>query len=199
VTAADYEYLSVEATPRVARARCLAQEGGGLVTVNVLPRVSPSDRRFEHGELLPDQALLDEVAGYLDHRRTAGVTVNILPVPLRGVVVIADVEAVVGVDWARVEEDVAHALYTYLNPLIGGSLAGAGTGWSFGRTLNQGELYGVMHDVDGVAFVRALSMIEIDLETGARRPQERATQITLERDELIASGRHRVHVSRDVE
>ena len=93
-------------------------------------------------------------------------------------------------DTARVEEDVAHALYTYLNPLVGGSAAGIGPGWAFGRALNQGELYGVVHAVDGVEFVKILRIYETNLETGEQSPKPAGTHIVLEPDELIASGAH---------
>ena len=69
-------------------------------------------------------------------------------------------------DAARVEEDVAHALYTYLNPLVGGDPHGIGGGWPFGRALNQGELYGIVHAIDGVEFVKILRIYETDLVTG---------------------------------
>ncbi len=93
-------------------------------------------------------------------------------------------------DTARVEEDVAHALYTYLNPLVGGSAVGIGPGWPFGRALNQGELYGVVHAVDGVEFVKILRIYETNLETGEQSPKPAGTHIVLEPDELIASGAH---------
>jgi hypothetical protein len=93
-------------------------------------------------------------------------------------------------DTARVEEDVAHALYTYLNPLVGGNATGPGSGWPFGRALNQGELYGVVHAVDGVEFVRILRIYETNLETGEQSAKPGGTHIVLEPDELLASGQH---------
>ena len=93
-------------------------------------------------------------------------------------------------DTARVEEDVAHALYTYLNPLVGGNATGPGSGWPFGRALNQGELYGVVHAVEGVEFVRILRIYETNLETGEQSAKPGGTHIVLEPDELLASGQH---------
>jgi hypothetical protein len=85
---------------------------------------------------------------------------------------------------------VAHALYTYLNPLVGGDPTGRGAGWPFGRALNQGELYGVVHAVDGVEFVRILRLYETNLETGEQSAKPAGTHIVLEADELMASGQH---------
>jgi hypothetical protein len=96
----------------------------------------------------------------------------------------------------RVRQDVAHALYVYLNPLIGGSVHGRGSGWPFGRPLNQGELYGVVHAIDGVEHVNILRVYETNLETKAEDPQPAGARIILEPDELLASGVHRVKATR---
>ena len=67
---------------------------------------------------------------------------------------------------------------------------GPGQGWPFGRALNPGELYGVVHAVDGVEFVRILRLYETNLETGEQSAKPAGTHIVLEPDELMASGLH---------
>jgi hypothetical protein len=101
-----------------------------------------------------------------------------------------NLQASLSADPRRVEEDVAHAIYTYLNPIVGGGLDGIGTGWGFGRALNQGELYGIVHMVDGVEFVKILRVYETDLATGEQQPKPAPSHLPLEPDELVASGRH---------
>jgi hypothetical protein len=95
----------------------------------------------------------------------------------------------------RVEEEVLQALYTYLNPLVGGSAAGPSTGWPFGRLLNQGELYQIVHSVEGVQFVKVLRVYETNLVTGEQEPQPAGSHIALEPDELVASGTHVVRAT----
>src|SRR3954463_5313928 len=190
VTAEDFEFLAGEASPRVARAVCIPPANGGPVPLHLVPRVYPADRRLEYSELVPDDALLTEVAEYLDDRRLIGTTVELKPCRYRGLSVVVNLQARPLADTARVEEDVAHALYTYLNPLIGGNATGRGGGWPFGRALNQGELYGVVHAVDGVEFVRILRLYETNLETGEQSAKAAGTHIVLEPDELLASGQH---------
>jgi hypothetical protein len=90
----------------------------------------------------------------------------------------------------RVQQDVEHALYVYLNPLIGGSPTGVGDGWPAGRALNPGELFGIVYAIDGVEFVNILRMYETDLATDQQAAQPTDSQLTLAPDELIASGRH---------
>jgi predicted phage baseplate assembly protein len=196
VTAEDYEFLAGEASPRVARALCLPPRDGGPVTLHLLPRVNPADRRLELEELVPDEPLYTTVAAYLDERRTIGTTVQLLPVRFRGVSVVVNLQAAPSADVRRVEEDVAHALYTYLNPLIGGSAHGRGEGWPFGRPLNQGELYGVVHAIDGVEFVKILRVYETNVYTGEQDPKPAGSHVELEPDELLASGQHIVKAVR---
>ena len=177
--------------PRVARAVCVPpQVTGGPVALHLVPRLYPADRQLTYDELQPDEALLQEVSEYLDERRLIGTTVQLLPCSYRGLSVIVNLQASPLADTARVEEDVAHALYTYINPLVGGNATGPGQGWDFGRALNQGELYGVVHAVDGVEFVKILRIYETNLQTGEQSSKPAGSHIVLEPDELIASAQH---------
>ena len=196
VTAADFEFLAGEASQRVARALCVQPADGGPIRLSILPRVEPPDRRLEPQELTPDGALFEEVARYLDTRRLIGTTIELVPARLRGVSVVVNLVASPRSDLERVEQDVLYALYTYLNPLVGGSQDGLGDGWQFGRALNQGELYGVVHAVDGVEFVKILRLYEADIETGKQEAKQSGTHIVLEPDELIASTTHVVKAER---
>ncbi|MDX6628342.1 MAG: hypothetical protein QOH00_588, partial [Gaiellales bacterium] len=117
-------------------------------------------------------------------------TVELRPARYRGVSVVVNVQASRRADLGRVEADVAQALYAYLNPLVGGSLEGIGTGWEFGRALNQGELYGIVHAVDGVDFVKILRVYETDIVSGEQQAQPMGSFLPLEPDELIASAKH---------
>ena len=192
VTKEDFEFLSGEASQRVARVVCVPPngDGTGITRVHVVPRVEPPDRKLELEELTPDERLLEQIAGYLDARRLIGTRVELLPGKLRGVSVVVNLQAQPRTDLARVEEDVAYALYTYLNPLVGGSITGPGPGWEFGRSLNQGELYGIVHSIEGVEFVKILRVYETDLKTGKQDSKPAGTHVVLEPDELIASGTH---------
>ncbi len=84
-------------------------------------------------------------------------------------------------DLERVEQDVAYALYTYLNPLVGGSTEGLGEGWEFGRALNQGELYGIVRKIEGVEFIKILRVYETDLATGKQDPKPAGSYLEIGR------------------
>jgi predicted phage baseplate assembly protein len=190
VTTEDFEFLVGEATPRVARAVCVPPANGGAVQVHVLPRVDPADRKLTIDELTPDEELLSQIGGYLDERRLIGTSVQLLPMKFRGISVIVNVQAEPLADLQRIEQEVLHALYTYLNPLVGGAPDGPSTGWQVGRALNQGEVYGIVHGVAGVEFVKILRLYEMDLVSGEQAPKPAGSHVDLGPDEVIASGNH---------
>ena len=191
VTSEDFEFLCGEASPRVARAICVEPpDTVGVARLHLVPRIEPADRQLSLAELTPDEELFAQVSAYLDQRRLIGTRVELLPARYRGVSVVVNLQASLRADPRRVEEDVGHALYTYLNPLVGGAMEGEGEGWGFGRALNQGELYGAIHAVDGVDFVKILRVYETDLTSGEQQPKQAGSHLALEPDELIASGRH---------
>ncbi len=193
VTSEDFERLTLAASPQVARAVCVGpdeSDPGRPVRVHVLPRIEPADRLLEADELIPNGELMAELAATLDEYRLLGTSIKLLPVRLRGVSIVVDVRASPRADLDRVQHDVAHALYIYLNPLIGGSPTGPAEGWPLGRSLNQGELFGIVYGIPGVEFVNILRMYETSVRTGEQSPQPTDSRLVLEPDELIASGRH---------
>ena len=123
-------------------------------------------------------------------------SLELMPVKLRGVSVVVNVQAAMNSDLERVEQDVAYALYTYLNPLVGGSAEGLGEGWEFGRALNQGELFGIVRKIPGVEFIKILRVYETDLATGKQDPKPAGSYLEIGEDELIASGTHIVKAER---
>jgi hypothetical protein len=109
---------------------------------------------------------------------------------LRGVSVAVEVTVSPVADTERVRQDVEHALYTFLNPLIGGSLDGPASGWPAGRSLSQGELFGIVYGISGVQSVNLLRMYETDVRTGDQAAQPTEGHLPIDVDELVASGRH---------
>jgi predicted phage baseplate assembly protein len=191
VTADDFEALCREASRQVARVFCIPPDpDDALVRLRLLPMVEDSARKLSVEELTPGEELLAQVAAHLDPRRMVGTRVHLAPVPLRGVSVVCDVQAALGADPGRVEADIERMLYTYLNPLVGGNPHGMGTGWEFGRALNQGELFGVVHQVPGVEFVKILRVYETDLVTGKQDPKPLGSHLEIAAHELVASGTH---------
>jgi predicted phage baseplate assembly protein len=195
VTAEDYEFLATQATPRVARALRVTDDQPG-VTLRILPRVDPADRKLTFEELTPDPLLLEEIQRYLDARKLPGTPVRLLPMRFRAISVVVNLQAGPRADVQRIERHVRQQLYTYLNPMIGGNPGSVGSGWPPGRSLNQGELYAIMHAFDAVDTVKILRLYEMDIATGEQGSKAAGRQVLIEPDEVVVSGEHVVRVAR---
>jgi predicted phage baseplate assembly protein len=192
VTCSDFERLTLEASSRVARARCLPPEKTGEpVRVLVVPRVDLPARDLTLGDLGITDDLLQEVSRYLDERRILTVVVAVGPPYYQGVTVVARATARPGVGPQMVTDRAVSALYEYINPLNGGP---EGTGWPFGRGMNVGEVFSLLTGVDGVASVEGVELFLSDPVTSeiGRQAQQ---SVSLPEDTLFASYRHRVVVS----
>ncbi len=195
VTTADFEFLARRASSQVGRAHCVETPGEGSTVIYVLAGVADADRQLTLAELIPGRVLLGQVAAYLDERRTLGSSVHVAPARLRGVSVVVNVQVAPGADTGRVEIDVRKSLYRYLNPLIGGSSGGPGSGWGFGRPVVEGELYGVVQAIVGVEQIVLLRIYETDFaDRRARHPA--GSQLTIEPHELVVSDSHTVRATR---
>jgi predicted phage baseplate assembly protein len=195
VTAEDYEFLATEASPRVARALRVTDDQPG-VTLRILPRVDPADRRLTFEELSPDELLLEEIRRYIDARKLPGTPLRLLPMRFRAVSVVVNLQVGPRADAQRIERHVRDQLYTYLNPMIGGTPGAKGGGWPPGRSLNQGELYAIMHAFDAVEAVKILRLYEMNIESGEQGSKAAGRQILIETDEVVVSGDHVVRVAR---
>ena len=96
VTAHDYEQLAREATPEVARVRCLPVDDGGRPTVNdnnaggvrvlIVPAVATDDAgRMAFDQLVPSESMMETVRDYLEERRMVGARVIVTPPRYLGV------------------------------------------------------------------------------------------------------------------
>ncbi|HEX6390569.1 MAG TPA: putative baseplate assembly protein [Solirubrobacteraceae bacterium] len=199
VTAGDFKWLAMASSPQVARAYCGKPGPGEAVPVRILPAVGEPRGFNSFEELTAPGELREEVRRYLEERALLGTSVHVTPVPLRGISVAMEVQIAPSAQPARVERNVLDALYTYLNPLIGGDADGASDGWPFGRPLGIGELELLARRVDGVQFVTYIRVHETDLATRVARSEPITGVLTLAPDEVVASGWHAVRARRKLE
>ena len=190
VTVHDFERLTLEAAPSVARARCLPPAApGGPVRVLVVPRVDIPPERLQLDDLaLPDD-LVRDVSAYLDERRILTTAVEVTTPSYQGVTVVARVRGTPGADPELIRDRLLEALYAYLNPVIGGP---EGNGWPFGRELNVGEVFALLAGVEGVLGVEEVRLFLADMRTGERR--EGRQRASISPDAILASFQHQVLV-----
>ena len=175
VTAEDYEQLTREAAPDVARVRCVsAGPGGGSepaagadgVRILVIPAVAGDENgRLRFEQLILDGQLLERIANYLDERRVVGARIIVEPPHYQGITVVARIQGRRNARLTTVEESSRRALYRYFDPIVGGP---DGDGWPFGRPVNVGEVYAVLQRVEGVEYVEDVRLFATDPITGQR-------------------------------
>ena len=197
VTEADYEFLALEASPAVARARCVQpREGGGdgpppgVVFLLVVPTVSATE-----GSIVPEQLelsyeLKQEVQSYVDERRLLTSNVIISEPRYLWVSVEAKVKMKLKYDPVQLTASIEDVLYRFINPLVGGP---AGNGWPFGRDLIVSEVYARMQSVDGVEYVEEAHIYPVDPVTGERG--EATQRLVLDPTAVMCSHEHQITVS----
>jgi predicted phage baseplate assembly protein len=191
VTAHDYERLTLEADRRVARARCLAPvQPGDPVRVLIVPHSHkrPADMELDDFAL-PDD-LVDNIASFLDRRRTLGTTVEITTPYYQGLTVAARVKLLPGRPHEAVRQRALDTLYAYLNPLVGGS---RGSGWPFEEEAGAAMIYELLDAVEGVNYVDDVLLFEADLRN-KRRLGKGKEWAPLSPDSLFLSFAHRIVV-----
>lgn len=160
VSPEDFEQLALQATPLLARARCVpGGEGGPRARVLLVPQVGPDD---PFGALGPTSAVFEDVLAFLAERRVVGVNLVLEPPHYLGVRVVATITALRNAQVEQVANRAAAAVRTYLHPVTGGRDR---RGWPFGRRLVAGELFGVLLDVPGVDVVDDLRIFPVNLVT----------------------------------
>ncbi|MFC1892693.1 putative baseplate assembly protein [Chloroflexota bacterium] len=198
VTNEDFEYLAVEASPRVARAKCIspgdtADAGNpppGTVRVLLVPLILDGDRYIPPELLEVPRLVREEVESYLDERRLLATRLVIDTAQYVPVAVEAQVKAKRGSTHQKVAAEVEKRLYQYINPVCGGE---DGQGWPFGRSLNLSEIYAALQGIARVDYIEEVKIFPVDPDTDQR--QEATTMITIPPNAVLCSHKHEVTVA----
>lgn len=159
VTSADYEHLAME-VEGVARAKAIPLfhpkiKGDVPNTVSVIilpdnpkPIIMPKPSTI----WTKDLDLLKKVYNNLNAKRPLAIELFVLYPEFIDISVTATVVKRQEYLDKNVTNAVVAALYTFLDPMIGGS---EGNGWPFGRPVYISEIYEVIDNVEGVDYVKS--------------------------------------------
>ena len=190
VTPADFERLALEADRSVARARCVPPVDGGPVRVLIVPRVHVEVESLALSDLALPAHLIQAVSRYLDDRRLLTTQVQIDEPSYRGVMVVAELRADAGLRSETIRESAQHALFTFVNPLVGGT---DHRGWPFAKALVAGDVHALLQAVPGVESVESVYLFAADLRTGEFSDEPQA-RLVPPPDTLFMSAQHQVVV-----
>ena len=185
VSPLDIEWLAREASPAVARARCLPLTGPsgraqrGWITVIVVPV------GLEAAPIASPQ-LRRDVQSFLSKRVPAAIAshIRVADAPFTRVAVRADVVPVDAGAAAALNDAIHRALDGFLHPLTGGV---NGRGWDFGETVHLSQIASLLENTPGVDHVNDVSLVSDGALLGDVVP--------IERDALITFGDHEIRLS----
>ena len=197
VTNEDFECLALEASPRVARARCLsagdtADAQGpppGTVRLFLVPSIADCEGYIPPEQLAVPRQVRETVQAYLDERRLLATRLDIDTARYVPVAVVVRARARRGSSHQKVTADVEKQLYKYINPICGGM---EGTGWPFGRGLSLSELYAALQGISRVDYIEEVAIFPVDPDTDQR--QEATTTIIVPPHGVLCSHKHEVTV-----
>jgi predicted phage baseplate assembly protein len=195
VTAEDYEAISREAAPEVARIHCLTagedDVAHGAVKVLVVPAAAQESHRLDFADLVPAPGTLERIAARLDDVRLVGTRVLVEPPRYRGVTVVARLVARTRLNTEEIRQRALDALYALLNPLTGGE---NNEGWPFGRRVTHGEVFALLQGVRGVDVVEDVRIYGANPVTGERGSE--AARLNVGPGGLVFSYDHQVRVEK---
>lgn len=170
VTLEDYQDLARQASPEVARAKCvplsnlvddpLAVEPSvpGAVSVIIVPRSAEA-------KPLPSLELVNRVQDYLEANGIPTADISVVGPLYVSVNVSAEIALASLEGASEVEHTVYQRLAGFLHPLTGGL---DGTGWAFGREPHNSDFYALIEAVPGVDHVRTLQVDATEDQPGVR-------------------------------
>ncbi|MCB9549529.1 MAG: putative baseplate assembly protein [Myxococcales bacterium] len=175
VTVEDFEWLTLQASNGIARAKCLNTIGReGEVSVVVVPKLD--ERRLDlTAKPVPSTELLRRVKHFLDERRLLTSKVHVVKPRYAEISITVEIIRTNSGSSEQTRRAVEERLRRFLNPLVGGR---GGEGWAFGRDVLKLDLYHVIEDVEGVDVVHRITLFDED----ARREVEK---VKVAPDELI--------------
>lgn len=193
VTAADYENLTRQIAPEIARVKCQPVANGSpgnVVRVLLVPALTAgTEAAVEVDALMPPDDVLEKVTRYLDERRPVGTQVIVQPPRYQGVTVVARLRARSGHRPDAVSTAAVRALSSYFHPLLGGP---QGSGWPFGRPAQVGDVHAVLQKVPGIDLVGETKLFAVNPVTGSHGPA--VARVDLDERSLVVSFKHQVLV-----
>jgi predicted phage baseplate assembly protein len=192
VTAEDFEQITKEAAPEVARVRAVAAGDGpeaGSVKVLIVPAAPMVEGRIRFEDLVPTEDTMEKVRQRLNETRLIGTRVLIEPPLYRGVTVVARIVARPRFSSVRIRAEALEALDAYFSPLTGGPDGG---GWPWGRPVQAGEVFAVLQNIRGVGLVQDVRVFGANPLTGERG--EQTQRLDLEPNSLVFSYEHQIRV-----
>lgn len=197
VTAADYEYLAMEAAPgKLARVFALQPPNSSLGEIKVLliPRVLDTAGYIEPSELDVPKEIRDIVRDYLDERRLLTTRLDVTAPAYYWVGTRIRLKTSDHADAEQVKDAAIKRLFEFINPITGGF---DGKGWQFGRDLHNSDLIAALQNVPGIDFIRSVELFPVTFRDGNANYGAVEQVIETVAHGVVASYRHDIRTDTD--
>lgn len=192
VTASDFEYLAKEAVPgQIGRVYCLQPPltNRGEIKVLVIPDIPRLQGFISPESLELSEDVREDIQAYLDERRLLSTSLEVLSPTYQWVETEVRLRVSSHYDFEQVRQAVENKLYTFLNPLTGGT---DGKGWPFGRDLFVSDIMAVLLSVPGVNFIRSVKLFPVYYDNRQFTMGTEAQEIPIPAQSVIVSYQHNI-------
>lgn len=161
VTAEDFEWLAIQSSNSVARAKCIpSSQREGEVTLLIVPKVSEGSASFFE-KPIPSTELLRRVKRFINERKLLTVIVNVTRPKFKEIFLKVEIILLSSQGSDRIKKEIKDRLKLFLHPLKGWK---AGEGWPFGGGVYKVDLYQVVEEIEGIDFIDKIRIIDLDLK-----------------------------------
>jgi len=182
VSASDYEYI-VKHTPgvKVDRIATIPDPKNNAVTVVVVP-YSTLDNP------VPSNGFLQNVYEYLNRHRILTTQINVTGPNYIQISVSMDVQIQADVNPSKVHKKIVSVLNEFLCPMSNNN----NKGWQFGRPVHRSEIYSVIKNIEGIAYVT-----KPYLQANGKRDTFRyeSGKIWIDKTSIVFPGDHSINTS----
>ncbi|RUS45898.1 baseplate J/gp47 family protein [Cohnella sp. AR92] len=193
VTAEDFEWLTREAHPNVAKVKCLPNRNAklekepGAVTIVVYPKSGiGSGANFQEMKRTIEASLLARAAsGIAFPSNLQIIEPALLEIGVQATVWVNSMDDVV-----PVEREILRKLDSFLDPIAGNA---DGRGWEIGRIIHHSMFYALLKAVGPVMHIPLLALEVYKLESG-ERTEWNAERISEIPHGIFVPGTHRITV-----
>ncbi|MBR57921.1 MAG: putative baseplate assembly protein [Myxococcales bacterium] len=161
VTAEDFEWLSKQASPSVARVKCLpTKDREGEVSVVIVPSIPKGHSDFMN-KPVPSLALLRQVKKQLNRHKLVTTILHVRKPRYREFDVEVEVYRRATGPSQRLNREIDSSVRMFTHPLAGGRDQ---MGWPFGRSIYKVDLFHVIEEVPDVDLVHRIHIFDVQEE-----------------------------------
>ena len=193
VTAEDFEWLTREAHPNVAKVKCLPnldaklEPRPGAVTIVVMPRSGVGDgTNFQEMKRVIEARLLRQAAAHIAFPGN----IQVIEPALLEIGVVANVWVRSLEDIIPVEREILRKLEQFLDPISGNT---DGRGWNIGQHVHPSMFFALLKSVGPVMHIPRLSIDVVKVEHG-ERIELNPDRIQELPHGIVVPGRHRLMI-----